>query len=153
MTTKAAGGKITGLLALTLEAQSALNVGDPVHMVGDYMCDKADGTLPVVGFVSVRNVRRGTWNANQASNQAGLYPVANVPGDVTVETPGFMVLPLVAGGAITAGHRVGVTAAGAIVDVGNSAAAIPAGTTVIGVALEGATGVGVLFDCLITRAA
>jgi len=147
MTTKASGAKITGLLALTLEAQSALQVGDPVHIVGDYMCDKADGTLPVVGFVSVRNVGRGNVLTGGNPN-AGFYPVANVPGDVTVEALGVMVLRLTASAAITAGHRVGITAAGAVIDAGNIATAIPAQTSVIGIALEPASGTGVTFDVL-----
>ncbi len=138
MTTKAAGGKITGLLALTLEAQSALNVGDPVHITGDYSCDKADGTKPVVGFVSVSNRRRGTF----AEGKAGMFPVNAVPGDVTVEAIGLMVLTLTIGtGGVTAGAAFGVGAAGAI---------LPAGTGVsnVGVALETATA-GNKFDGLI----
>lgn len=138
MTTKAAGGKITGLLALTLEAQSALNVNDPVHITGDYMCDKADGTKPIVGFVSVANRRRGTY----AEGKAGLYPVNAVPGDVTVEARGYMVMTLTAGtGGVTAGNLVGVGAAGAILAPG-------AGVANMGIALESATA-GNKFDCLV----
>jgi hypothetical protein len=138
MTTKAAGGKITGLLALTLEAQSALNVGDPVHMVGDYMCDKADGSKPVVGFVSVANRRRGLFS----EGKAGVYPVANVPGDVTVEARGYQVLTLTAGtGGVTDGALVGIGAAGTAVATGT-------GVATIGIALESAAA-GAKFDCLI----
>lgn len=138
MTTKAAGGKITGLLALTLEAQSALNVGDPVHITGDYSCDKADGTKPVVGFVSVANRRRGTF----AEGKAGVYPVNAVPGDVTVEAMGYMVMTLVAGtGGVTAGAPVAIGAAGIVVASG-------AGTARMGTALETATA-GNKFDCLV----
>lgn len=152
ITTKASGGKITGLLALTLEAQSALQVNDPVHIVGDYMCDKADGTKPIVGFVSVRNVGRGT-SLTGGSPNAGFYPVAAVPGDVTVEARGLMVQPLTASAAITAGHRVGVTTAGVVVDAGDLSGAVPATTAVIGIALEPASGAGVTFDVLITAGA
>lgn len=148
MTTKASGGKITGLLALTLEAQSALAVGDPVHIVGDYMCDKADGSLPVVGFVSVRNVGRGTVLPPNANPNAGFYPVANVPGDVTVEALGLSVRTLTASGAVTIGHRVAIGAAGTVVDGGASGAA-PGGTAIVGIALEAASGAGVTFDVLV----
>lgn len=138
MTTKAAGGTITGILALTLEATVALNRGDPVHITGDYTCAKADGTKPVVGFVSVANRRYGTF----AEGKAGSYPVNAVPGDVTVEAIGFMVLTLVAGtGGVTAGAPVAVGAAGIIVAAG-------AGTSTFGVALETATA-GNKFDVLV----
>lgn len=132
MTTKAAGGKITGLLALTLEAQVALNVGDPVMVTGPYECGLADGTKPVVGFVSVANKMR----------QAGAYPVNKVPGDVTVEARGYMVRSITSGGAITAGAPVGIGAGGALLAVG-------AGVARIGIALMPAAGAGTKVDVLI----
>jgi hypothetical protein len=145
MTTQASGGKITGILALTLQAQSALNDGDPVHIVGDYECDVADGTKPIVGFVSVRNVRRGS-TLTGANPNAGFYPVANVPGDVTVEARGFMVLTLTASAAVAAGAMVGISGARTVV---SWTGATPAATTPVGIALEPASGAGVTFDVLV----
>jgi hypothetical protein len=133
MTTKAAGGKITGLIALTLEAQSALEVGDPVMVTGDYECDLADGSQPIVGIVSVRNVGRG---AN------GAYPVAVTPGDVTVEARGWLVVTKLSGGAITAGTGVGINATGDLVADGT-------GVAHLGIALMGATGAGTKIDVLV----
>jgi len=98
MTTKATGGKITGLLALTMEGQVALSVGDPVMVTGDYECDPYDGTSPFVGVVSVANVKRDAATGN--------YPVANAPGDCTVEVRGLFVRQCVAAGAVTAGKYV-----------------------------------------------
>lgn len=132
MTTKTPGGKITGLLALTCEGQEALAVGDWVHLVGPYEVEKADGTKAVLGRISVKNVRR--------NSTTGVYPEANVPGDVTVEAKGFAVSVEVAGAAIDAGDEVGVDAAGDILPVG-------AGVAKIGVALTPAAD-GEEFDCL-----
>jgi hypothetical protein len=104
VTTKQAGGRITGLLALTLEAQEALAIGDPVHVVGDYEVEKADGTKPCVGFVSVKNVARG----------AGGVISALSPGQVTVEAPGFMVQTAVAAVPFDAGVLIGLNASGLV---------------------------------------
>lgn len=136
MTTKSAGGKVTGILALTLEGQEALAIGDPVHITGDYECEKADGTKPVVGYVSVANVKRSTTT--------GFYPTANVPGDVTVEAFGWSVRTFVSGGAITAGTKVGVSA--------TSKLEAADGTNDVGIALTGAAGVDEDVDVLCTGA-
>lgn len=118
MATKVAGGRITGKVALTLEATVALEVNDPVQVTDDYTCEKADGTLPIVGIVSVANkVRSG-----------GVFPADQVPGDVTVEARGFAVVTLVAGAAITAGTSVGYNATSDLVTVG-------AGVEKVGIAL------------------
>lgn len=134
MTTKAAGGKITGLLALTCEAQEALAVRDWVHLVGDYEVEKADGTKPVLGVVSVSNKGR-----NPAT---GAYPASIVPGDVTIEARGFYVSVLVSGGAIDAGEPVGYDGT-AVVQVVDGA------INQIGVALTGTVGAGEDLDVLV----
>lgn len=108
MTTKLAGGKITGLLALTLEAQYAASIGDPVMVTGPYEVGLANGTKPLLGHVSVANKKR----------LGADYPVANTPGDVTVEALGFYVNKCTSGQAITAGAAVRVTAGGLLVPVG-----------------------------------
>lgn len=132
MTTKASGGKITGLLALTMEATAALAVGDPVHVSADYTVAKADGTKPVLGHVSVANKKR----------LAGAYPVDNPGGDVTVEARGFSVRTIVSGGIIAVGSEVGHGAAGALLAAG-------AGVSTVGIALMGAAGAGTSIDVLI----
>lgn len=137
MTTKSAGGKITGLLAITLEAQVALNVGDPVMVTGPYECGLADGTKPVVGFVSVANKTRQAGTGN--------FPVNKVPGDVTVEARGVMVLRRTSGGIFAAGANVGIGAGGALVAAG-------AGVATIGIALMAATAAGQKVDVLVTAA-
>ena len=108
MTTKTFGGKITGLLALTVEAQEALEIGDWVQLSGDYEVEKADGTKPVLGKVSVTNKKRvssvmGTSVGN-----------ANVPGDVTVETPAFFVSREIAAETVVAGEEIALTASGLV---------------------------------------
>lgn len=106
MTTKTSGGKITGLLALTCEAQEATDVGDWVHLVGDYEVEIADGTKPVLGRVSVSNKQRvSTVMGTSVGN-------ARVPGDVTVETPAFFVSRETAAETIVAGEEVARTASG-----------------------------------------
>jgi hypothetical protein len=121
LTTKRSKGRITGLLALTLEAQSALEVGDAVIVTGDYECDVPDGTSPIIGHVSVANKEptRGTATRDP-----------QVPGDVTVEAMGWYVRTFIANGAITAGTLVGVSAASPreVVTAG-------AGVTNVGIAL------------------
>lgn len=101
MTTKKAGGKITGLLALTMEAQVALKIGHAVHVIGDYEVTKADGTKPVLGTVSVSNHNRRVSDAFSTSVNN-----AEVPGDVTVEARGFYVKTFKSAAAITAGSWV-----------------------------------------------
>lgn len=108
MTTKTAGGKITGLLALTVEAQEAMEVGDWVQLSGDYEVELADGTKSVFGKVSVPNKKRissvlGTSVGNPS-----------VPGVVTVETPAFWVSTETAAEAIAAGDDVALTASGLV---------------------------------------
>lgn len=127
MTTKTAGGVITPLIAITAEAQYAAADGDPVHISGPYEVGKSDGTKPVIGYVEHRNVTRGTL----AGGNAGSYPVALVPGDVSVNLFGHGVKDFVVGAvAVVAGTLVGINAAGLLA---------PAGANVwtIGVALMG----------------
>lgn len=108
MVTKASGGKITGLLALTMEAQDALDVGDWVHVTGDYEVHSADGSKSILGKCSVSNKKRiSTAMGTSVGN-------ANVPGVVTVEALGFWVSTEIAAAAITAGQRVAVTAEGLV---------------------------------------
>lgn len=136
MTTQRSGGKITGLLALTMEAQVALDVGDFVHIVGDYEVALADGSKPVLGHCSVSNKKRvssvmGTSVGNP-----------NVPGDVTVEARGLYVKPVIAGGAFGAGVEVGIGAANTVVAAG-------AGVATIGISLMASTGDGDDVDILV----
>jgi hypothetical protein len=94
VTTKITGGKVTGLLALTVEAQAGLEIGDAVHLTGPYEVNLADGTKPVLGTVSAANKKRS----------GSSFPVANTPGDCTVEARGLFVATSTAGaGGITAG--------------------------------------------------
>lgn len=137
MVVKASGGKITGLLALTLEAQVALNVGDPVMVTGPYECGLADGTKPVLGFVSVANKQRQAGTGN--------FPVNKVPGDVTVEARGVMVRRMTSGGIFAAGANVGIGAGGALLAAG-------VGVATIGVALMAATAANQKVDVLVTAA-
>jgi hypothetical protein len=136
MTTTASGGKITGLLALTMVGSTALALGDFVMVTGDYTVSLADGTKPVIGHVSVRNVKR-TSDANSTS-----YPVNNPGGDVTVEAIGFYVKVHPAGAAITAGEGVGMNATGQLVPDG-------AGVAHLGVALTGAAAAATNVDVLV----
>lgn len=136
MATKTRGGRITGRIALTMEAEVALEVGDAVHGSGDYECVLADGTKPVIGVVSVANKdprQRGTATRD---------PI--VPGDVTVEACGHFVRDVVASDVIAAGAGVAY-APGGLVAVG----AVGAGPQV-GIALIGATAAGQKIDVLFT---
>ena len=135
MTTKASKGKITGHLALTCEAQVAMDVGDYVHVVGDYEVALADGSRPVLGKVSVANKGR---QSNVMGTSVG-NPV--VPGDVTVEARGFNVDTITAAGAFGAGVEVGVGAAGLV--------AAGAGVETIGISLMASTGAGDEVDVLV----
>ena len=115
MTTKTFGGKITGLLALTVEAQEALEIGDWVHLVGDYEVERADGTKPILGKVSVTNKGRvSSVTGTSVGN-------AIVPGDVTVETPAFFVSRETAAETIEAGEQVAVISGGRLVTAASAA--------------------------------
>lgn len=133
MTTKTAGGKISGLLTLTLEAQVALQVGDPVMVTGNYECGLNDGSKPCVGFVQVKNVTRS----------AGAYPVAKAPGDISIEARGVAVRRVKSAGAIAAGVRAGVNNAQKLAVTG-------AGVAEIGITLMAATAVDQWVDVLVT---
>lgn len=136
MTTKRSGGKITGLLALTMEAGVALDVGDYTHITGDYAVGLADGSKPVLGKCSVSNKKRvssvmGTSVGN-----------ANVPGDVTIEARGYYVDRVLAGDAFAAGVEVGIGA-------GNTVVAAGVGVATIGISLMASSGVGDDVDILV----
>lgn len=141
MTTQAAGGKITGILALTMIGSVALEVGDWVHVSGDYTVALADGSKSVIGMVSVKNVK---VTQTSMSRTVG---VGNPGGDVTVEARGLMVETVVSGAAIAAGADVGVAADGTIQTMG-----VGAGLMKIGIALVAATAAGQDIDVLITGA-
>jgi hypothetical protein len=134
MTTKVKGGAITGLLALTVEAQVAMNVGDAVHVTGPYEVGLANGTKPVLGVVSV---------ANKAPQFGTTTRGALVPGVVTVEARGFFVRTTLVAGIITAGQGITYAAAG-VVAVGT----VGAGTEVVGIALTASTAAGQTIDIL-----
>lgn len=137
MTTKIKGGRITGHLALTVQATVALQEGDDVMLTGDYTVGLADGSKPSIGHVSVRNVKRTTDATSDT------FPVPNPGGDVTVEALGWNVRTKVAGGAITAGNYVNVNGAGALVDGG-----VARTVATVGIALMGAAGAGTPIDVL-----
>lgn len=139
MTTKRSGGRITGLLALTLEAQVALNVGDPVHVTGTYECALGDGTKPIVGHVSVANKKPQFGAATRDPE---------IPGEVTVEALGFYVRTVVSGGAFGAGVGVGYGAAGLV-----AAGAGPPVVPQVGVSLMASTAAGQKVDVLFLGAA
>lgn len=136
MATRTSGGKITGLLALTVESQVALDIGDWVMVTGDYQVGLADGSKPVLGHCSVSNKKRiSTVMGTSVGN-------ASVPGDVTVEARGLYVKRELAGGAFAAGADVGVGAANTVVAAG-------AGVASIGIALMASTGAGDDVDILV----
>lgn len=137
MATKKAGGRITGAIALTVEASVALQEGDYVMVTDDYTVGLADASKPVIGFVSVRNVKR------VLSDTASTFPVGNPGGDVTVEAHGFNVHTRVAAEAIEAGNYVEVDATGALTDGGAVAT-----VATVGIALTGATAAGQAVDVL-----
>lgn len=120
----AAGGKISGLLALTFETDVSLPKDTPVHVVDDYEVAAADGTKIVVGYVDVSNVRR----------VGGSFPVYETPGVVTVEARGYAVRKLTAGGSVTAGDGVKVNSSQKVVG-----GATPDDAGYIGVALTSAS--------------
>lgn len=138
MTTVIAGGRISTRLALTMQAQSALAIGAPVKIVGDYLCDLADDTHTVIGIVDVPNVARGTGAL------AGTYPQPQIPGDVTLEIFGAGVAVCVAGaGGVASGDAVKVSSTGTFV-IG----AGPSDDSFVGWALTTAA-VGANFDLLL----
>lgn len=120
--TNTAGGKISGYIALTLEAAYAAAANDAVMMSADYTCVKADGSKPVVGYVDTPNVRR----------TGGTYPAANNPGPVAVEARGFSVrtLKVATGATVVVGTSVGVDSTGNVAPSGS-------GVADIGIALMG----------------
>lgn len=138
MTTKRAGGRITGHLALTCEAAVALQVEDYVHLVGDYEVGLADGTKPVIGYVSVKNVKRVSTPTSDT------FPVGAPGQEVTVEARGWSVQTRVAGEAIDAGEPVGASATGALVGVAIDA------INKVGIALTSSTAAGQAVDVLVS---
>jgi hypothetical protein len=137
LATKTYGGRITGHLALTVEATVALQENDDVMLTGDYTVGLADGSKPSIGHVSVRNVKRiSTATTSQ-------FPVGDPGGDVTVEARGWNVRTKVSGGAITAGHFVKIDNTGALVDGG-----VVWNVANVGIALIGATAAGQTIDVL-----
>lgn len=138
MTTTIAGGKISGRFSLTGQAQSALIFNDPVKIVGDYLFDKADSTHPVIGYVTVPNVARGTGAL------AGTYPQTQVPGDVSVDVRAHAVVCPVAGsGGVASGNAIKIDGSGGYV-VG----AGPSDASFVGYALTTAVA-GAVFDLLL----
>lgn len=140
MTNKNAGGRITGLLALTCEAAVTLRVGDHVRLTGPYTVSLANGTDPVLGRVSVSSKKRTLGTESTGSDI--VYGAAGT--EVTVEVPGFAVHTHPASAAITAGTLVGMNASGAL-------AAAGAGVRTIGIALSTTTGAGQSLDYLHTQ--
>lgn len=137
MTTKTTGNKITGIMALTVEAQVAMTKGAPVMITGPYEVGLCDGTKPCIGFVSVVNVKRST-----AAGSMGFYPVSNAPGDVTVEARGLQVQTFTAAVATAAGVAVGINGAQKVVVDG-------AGVSHIGVTLTSTSGNNQSIDVLV----
>jgi hypothetical protein len=135
MTTTQAGGKITGILALTLATDLALNPGDFVQLIGNYKVGLADGTKPCLGYVSVAALK-GTSTATS-------YGVSRptTGSQVTVEVRGLSVKVHAAGATIAAGVGGGITSAGALGPDGANIAHV-------GIALTGGT-VGVSIDVLV----
>jgi hypothetical protein len=129
--TNTSGGKISGQIALTFEATVSLAIDDPVEISGDYQVIKAAGTNSCVGYVDVANAKR----------VGGNFPVAVVPGTVTVEARGTSVRTLKAGTTITAGQKVGPGSDGLLHPAGG-------GVATIGTALMGAS-TGNLCDVLV----
>lgn len=137
MATLKAGGRISSFVKLTLQADGvALLEGDPVHITTTYKCVKADGSKPVVGWVNVANTKRLATGGDLG---------ADTGGDVSVESPGTAVVTTKSGGAVAAGIRVGVNAAGKI-------AAVGAGVATVGISLSSTTAVDQDIDVLLIGA-
>lgn len=101
--TKTKGGKITGLIALTMEASYAAEIDDAVHVSGDYTVALADGSKPVLGLVSVPNKGR----------VGSTFPAPITNGGCTVEARCLFVRTVTAGtGGVTAGALVKPDATG-----------------------------------------
>lgn len=134
MATKTAGGQTTHAksLGLTFEAQVAMEVGDGVRITGPYECNKPDGVAAIIGVVKVANKK----------HSGGVFPSAQVPGDVTVEVRGYTVETLKSAVAITAGAEVGYNAA-------NELRPVAAGVIKVGVALTSTTGANQDIDVLL----
>jgi hypothetical protein len=141
MTTKIAGGAISYRIALTLEAQAALSIGDAVHITGNYECAKADGTKPIIGDVQKPNLGRGSTLG--VGGNAGYYPVAQVPGDVSVGARGWAVTTRKSSAAIAAGVSCALLANGKVVIDGT------ANSAHYGVTLMAAGGADVDIDILV----
>ena len=137
MATKLKGGRITGHLALTVQATVALQEGDDVMLTDDYTVGLMDGSKPSIGHVSVRNVKRVVTATTDE------FPVGNPGGDVTVEALGYNVRTKVSGEAITVGHYVEIDGTGALVDGG-----VVRTVATVGIALIGATAAGQVVDVL-----
>lgn len=105
---------------------------------GDFQVVKCDGSKPCIGYVSKRNVGRGTL----AGGNAGMYPVPVTPGDVTVEAFGHGVKDFPSTGAFAVGIAVGIGA-------DSKLAAVGAGVTKIGIALQAATAANQQIDVLL----
>lgn len=140
MTTTISGGVISGRIALTMQCQYAAALGDAVSGgPSDYQCQQFNGTLPIVGTVTMPNVRRGTGAL------AGTYPQPNVPGDVTVDAKGHSVHQYVSGAtAFAAGAAVGLNATMQVVPYTGAANTQP-----LGVALNGSSASGTTVDVLV----
>lgn len=140
MTTKQAGGKITGILALTMEATVALDVGDHVHVNGDYTVGLADGTKAILGRCSVSNKK----SVNTPFSRT--VGVPNVPGDVTIEARGIAVETAKSGDAFAAGVPVGIDATNRLVEVEKG------DVNCVGLSLMAATDADEDVDYLVTAA-
>lgn len=134
MTTKSTGNRITGLLALTFEADYAAVQGDHVFVSDDYTVSLCTGAERPIGYVSVANVKR----------TGPAYPTPDVPGDCTVEVPGFAVVQGVSSAAVAAGDAVGISADGKrVVTVADKNA-----VNYVGTALTSTTGANQKLDFL-----
>lgn len=138
MTTKRSGAKITGHLALTMEATVGLDVGDFVHVNGDYTVALADGSKPVLGRCSVSNKKRVN------TSMSTTVGVDNIPGDVTIEARGLSVETVKSAAAFAAGVEVGIGATGLVV--------VATGVAKLGISLMAATAGNQNIDVLVTAA-
>lgn len=137
MTTTIPGGTITGRIGLTMQAQYAAALGDPVSAgPTDYECQLANGTLPIIGVITMMNVKRGTGTL------AGTYPQPNVPGDVTVDARCHFVRQFTSGAtAIVPGTVVGLNATNQLIPFTGAA-----NTQSLGIALNSSSAAGTPVD-------